>query len=116
MVSRDLRINNGIRLLNNRFKVEYNSIRLNTGNTLIHELSKCKVGYILIKNGKKIVTEAIFSNGSRADIYVPEDYRVYEILHSETEAMAKEKLSYYLEELDLVFLKSEDVMKDDFLL
>ena len=49
----------------------------------------------MIKSGKEVFTEAIFDNGSRADIVVLDDHRVIEILHSEKEADCLEKAKNY---------------------
>lgn len=103
-----------LKLLSKRFRVDINSIRLNTHNKLEHELAKTKLAYMLIKDGKDIVTEAIFLNGCRADILVPSDMRVFEILHSETRAEAMAKTLSYPEELDKVYIESEEILKDDF--
>ena len=54
--------------------------------------AKCKKVYELIKEGKIVITEAIFKNGlGRADILVLDDFRVFEILCSETEKEALSK-------------------------
>ena len=107
---RQLKINNGLKLLDNSFRTDFNSVRLNAGNTLQHELAKCKKCWELIYDGQRVITEAVFKNGGRADIYLPETLQVFEILHSETEQMALKKLETYPEELDIFFLKSEEVL------
>jgi len=103
------RINEAMQLLDNSYRKDVNSIRINVGNTISHEVAKLKVVYRLIKEGKLCYTEAVFKNGARADIYVPEDFRVFEILHSETEAEALSKKDYYPFELDIVLIKSCEV-------
>jgi len=102
-----------MRLLNSSFRTDFNSIRLNTHNTLEHEISKLIEAYRLIKDDKKkVITEAIFHNGTRADIFIPEDFRVIEILHSEKEAEALEKTGTYPEQLDITLKTSEEVLKN----
>jgi hypothetical protein len=107
------RVRSAIQLLDNRFRVDYNSIRINTHNNLRHELAKCKVAYLLIKDGKKIVTEAVFKKG-RADIFVPADFRVYEILETEELTAALSKKGYYPSEVDIKFLTTFEILGDDF--
>ena len=106
-------MNNGMRLLNTSFRTDFNSVRLSTANTLSHELAKTKKAYELIDDGWTIVTEAIFKNGSRADIFIPETLQVFEILHSETEKMLKEKIKKYPQELEIFYLKSSEVLADE---
>ncbi|MDX1279467.1 hypothetical protein [Oceanihabitans sediminis] len=91
-----------------------NTVRINTHNTLEHETAKLKVAYLLIKDKKKILTETIFKNGARADILIPEDFRVIEILHSETEKEVLDKKEYYPHQLDILYFKSSEVLKEDF--
>jgi hypothetical protein len=107
------RINDALRLLDNSFNIKPNVVKLNIHNSLHHELAKCKKAYELIKEGKQIVTEAIFKSGGRADILVPEEFRVYEIMSSETEEEALDKKVRYPAELDIIFLKDVEVLKND---
>ena len=101
-------------LLDNSFRKDVNSVRLNTHNTLAHELAKTKLSYILIKSGNKVLTEAVFKNGARADILDLSNLRVYEILHSEKEKEALRKEDYYPQELDIVYFKSDEILDKDF--
>ena len=105
-------INAGWKLLSNSFNTKPNVVKINVGNTLQHEMAKLKKTYELIKDGKTVVTEAIFINGSRADIFNLTDLQVFEILHSETEQMAQDKIKKYPEELEIFLLRSEEVLKD----
>jgi len=107
------RVRKAEQLLDNRFRVDYNSIRINTHNSIEHELAKCKVAYLLIKDGKKIVTEAVFKKG-RADIFVPSDFRVYEILKTEELSEALAKRDYYPFEVSINYLTTFEVLQDDF--
>lgn len=81
-----------------------NCIRINTANSIEHEITKLKICYDLIKSGKEVFTEAIFNNGSRADILILDDYKIIEILHSEKEMDCKRKSEKYpaLFELEMV--------------
>ena len=78
---------------------------MNTGNTKEHELKKCEVCYELQKQGKDFVTEAVFNNGCRADILVLDDFKVIEILKSETEEMFWSKTNNYPNGLDIEKVK-----------
>lgn len=108
-LNKQLIINNNIRkYIDNSYRLDYNSIRLNTHNTLAHELKKCEVAYNLIKEGYTILTEVIFKNGSRGDIFIPELCRVIEILHSETKAEALKKTEGYMFGLEILFISTKD--------
>lgn len=74
-----------------------NCIRINVANSLEHEVAKLKICYELIKDGKEVITEAIFDNGSRADILVLDDFKIIEILCSEDEKSCLEKFKRYPE-------------------
>jgi len=106
-------INAGYKLLDNAYNVKTNVIKISVGNTLQHEMAKCKKAYELISDGKTIVTEAIFKNGGRADIFNLTDLQVFEILHSETMAEALRKESYYPEELEIFYFTTEEVLEND---
>jgi len=110
---RQLKINNGLKLLDNSFRTDFNSVRLNAGNTLQHELAKCKKCWELINDGQRVITEAVFKNGGRADIFIPETCQVFEILHSEKLSDAQMKENYYPMECDIFYLTSEEVLKDE---
>src|SRR3990167_10536219 len=72
-----------IRFANRKLDV----VRLNSHNSLVHELKKAEICYQLQKDGHHYITEAIFEDKSGiADIYDVTDDVVYEILNSETEA------------------------------
>ena len=62
---------------------DYGKVKFNTTNLFNHELSKCIVSWNLIKANHEIVTEAIFNNGKRADVYDLTTNIVYELLNTE---------------------------------
>jgi len=88
----------------NKIGSHRNCIRISGANSLEHEITKFKICYNLIKDGKEFITEAIFDNGSRADILVLDDHKIIEILHSEKEKDCLEKAKMYpaLFELEMV--------------
>ena len=98
-----------MRLLSSSFRTDKNSVRINTNNTLIHEICKLILMYQEIKKKKTVYSEAIFKNGSRADVFIPEDFRVKEVLHSETEKEALSKVEKYPEELDVFLLSTKEI-------
>lgn len=84
-----------------------NCIRINTSNSLEHELTKLKICYELIKQGKEVMTEAIFENGSRADILVLDEHKIIEILGSENEKDCLEKAKKYPVFFELEMVKAD---------
>lgn len=106
------RINQCMKLLDNSFRHDFNSVRINTHNTKKHELAKCSKVYDLIASGKTILTEATFKNKSRADILVLNDFEVVEILHSETETEVLNKTEYYPFELNITYFTTTEIMNE----
>jgi len=88
----------------NKIGSHRNCLRLSTANTKEHELKKFEICWELLKEGKEFITEAIFDNGSRADILVLDDNKIIEILHSEKEIDCIQKARKYpaLFELEMV--------------
>lgn len=99
--------NNAMRLIrySNKIGSHRNCIRINVNNSIEHEITKLKICYDLIKSGKEVFTEAIFVNGSRADIVVLDDYKIIEVLCSESEGACLEKCSKYPDLFDLEVVK-----------
>jgi hypothetical protein len=111
-LTKQQKVNAGLRLLDNHYNITLNAIKVNVHNTIEHELAKAKVAYFLIKSKKDIVVEAIFRGGGRADIFVPETMQVYEILKSEKLGESELKKNYYPPEVDLLPLESTYVLSD----
>jgi len=82
-----------------------NCLRLSTANTKEHEFKKFEICWELLKEGKQFITEAIFDNGSRADILVLDDYKIIEILCSEKEADCINKSKKYPASFELEMVK-----------
>lgn len=91
------KINRVLRLLDNSYKIEINKIKVNSNSK--HEKLKRKVAESLIKDGKQIITEAIFLplNGrfGRCDILNLTDGEIIEIRSSETLERFESKKRYY---------------------
>ena len=79
-------------------------IVINIGNNYEHEFKKFKTAWNLAMRGHKFYVEAIFHNGKRADIFDVTENKVYEVLCSETEEEALEKVKEYPVD-DIVFVK-----------
>ena len=111
-MNKQQRINTAMRLLSVSYRPMKNAIRISKANTLQHELAKFFKCWELLQDGKEFYTEAVFGNGGRADIFVPVDYSVFEILHSETEKEALSKIKKYPPQLDIYLRKSFEVIKE----
>ena len=105
------RINECLRLLNKSFRNDFNSVRINTHNNLSHEIAKAIKCYELIKSEKTILTEAIFKSGCRADILILNDFRVIEILDTETKERFDAKRITYPEEVEIIPFKADEIIK-----
>jgi hypothetical protein len=72
-----------------------NVIRFSHNETIEHYLQKCKVCYELKKMNIEFVCEAIFYEGTRADIYVIDKDTAIEILHTEKDENLDKKRKEY---------------------
>lgn len=81
--------------LHKSYNSKSNVIKINTNNSFIHEVSKFYLCWCLAKENQDFVTEAIFENGSRADIYVIDSDEAFEVLHTETDAYFESKKTKY---------------------
>ena len=91
--------------MSNKVGSHRNCIRINVNNSFEHEITKLRICYDLIKSGKEVFTEAIFDNGSRADILVLDDHKVIEVLCSEKEKDCLEKANKYPDLFSLEMVK-----------
>ena len=64
------RRNDCLRLLDSSFRIDINSVRINTHNRIFHEVAKLILAYNEIKKGHQVVIEARFKGGGIADILV----------------------------------------------
>lgn len=96
--------------LSKKFNSKEGVIKINVHNTIEHELAKFMLCWNLAKKGKQFITEAIFTNNKRADIYCLDTGEAYEILHSESiEDFKKNKTAEY--PVPVFAFKSQDVLK-----
>jgi len=98
-----------LKKLDASFNITLNCLKINVHNKLEHELAKFFVLWELLKDNKIAVSEAVFTNGKRTDIYDLNSCSAVEVVNSETfESMKKKKETYPCE---VLFLKSEDILK-----
>lgn len=72
-----------------------NEVRVSEGESKAHQNKKIELCAKLLKEGKHFMTEAIFNSGGRADILVLDDFKVIEIVHSESnDSITKKAVSY----------------------
>jgi len=74
-----------------------NDVRCSDSESLEHRTIKEEVCKKLIRENKSFVTEAILTNGLRADVLVLDDFKVIEIAVSESEESLKKKKRKYFE-------------------
>lgn len=96
-------------LLSKKFNCKEGVVKFNIGNTFRHELAKFVLCWNLAKEGKQTVTEAIFENGQRADLFVLDTGEAWEVLESETEEEFKKKTASY--PCPVFPFKAEEVLK-----
>ena len=83
--------NSSLNLLDRSFNITKNVIKFGKGETMEHFLAKCLLCKELKELQKYFVTEAIFINKSRADIFILDDCEAWEVLGSETLDMLANK-------------------------
>lgn len=90
--------------------------KLNSHNSLTHELAKAKLMILLMRQGKKVWSEIIFTTGDRADIVAADNQiaTIYEVLYSETIEMAKRKEVYYPSSLGIEYYSAEEILEENF--
>ena len=115
MKNRQISKRSGYYLIDKSYNVREGHNKLSKHRSTDHEQAKGKVQHLAMKIGYKAYSEVIFVNNMGiADVYLPEILRVYELLGSETMAEYKKKIAKYPPELEIIPLKVEDVLKDDF--
>lgn len=84
---------------------DLNKIKISKSNTLSHEMYKAFICKILQDAGHMFATEAIFNNGSRADVVDLTAGTVYEVLKSEKVSDFQRKRAEYPQELTVLPIK-----------
>ena len=117
MKNRQLSKRVGYDLMDKSYNVREGVNKQSRQRTTTHETAKGKVQHLCMLLRYKSYTEIIFIDGQGiADVFIPEIMRVYEILESETDKKFTEKIKKYPPGLEIIPLKAEDVLKDDFCL
>lgn len=105
-----------LEMLDHAFKWDIDVIKISATNTFEHNMAVCKICIQLKKQGRKFITEAIFKGGLRADVFLPEESLIIEVLHSETSKMFETKKKKYMKKfVDIGYMfgyKSSDILKD----
>lgn len=91
--------------MSNRIGSQTNVLRWSSGETKEHVLKKLEVCMELKEWGHEFITEAIFKNGTRADVLDLTEGTIYEILCTETEREFGEKIEEYPKELKVVKIR-----------
>lgn len=97
-----------LKLLDKKYHFKKNVVKLSKHETFDHKLAKCLTCIELSENGKNFITEAIFSNGKRADVIDLSTGDVIEILSSEKEESIEKKREEY--PLPIIALKAKHVI------
>ena len=94
----------------NRFGSHVGCFRWHDSNSDAHELKKLEVFLERKRLGHSVMTEAVFEGGGRCDVLDLSSGLVIEILASETEEEAREKVGLYPASLEVMFV---EVDKDE---
>ena len=97
-----LRNNLNLIRFSNRAGNHINCFRFSLSESREHILKKLDICIELMKNNHKFITEAIFVNGGRADVFDLTKGIVYEILNSENDEKFEEKVKKYPKEIEVV--------------
>ena len=108
------RINSCLNLCDKSCKLIPNYVKPHTHNSDAHEIAKFKMCLKLIREGKEIYTEVKFLSGGRCDVLIPEDFRVIEILASETKKECLSKTNKYPYQLEVFMLTAEEILDKSF--
>jgi len=84
-----------LKLLDNAFNHKSNVLKISRNNTLYHELAKFFLAWEILQAGGDFVSEAIFTNGKRTDVFNLELCEAWEVVHSEKESSIEKKREEY---------------------
>ena len=98
------KVRNNLNLIrfSNRSGCHINCFRFNLSESREHILKKLDVCIDLLKKKHKFITEAVFIDGGRADVFDLTEGTIYEIMNSESDKEFKEKVKKYPEEIGVV--------------
>ncbi|MFH1209826.1 MAG: hypothetical protein V1663_03485 [archaeon] len=97
-------VSNNLSLIrfSNRSGSHINNLRFSLSESKQHIMKKLDVCIELMNKNHKFITEAIFDNGCRCDVFDITEGVVYEILCSETDEEFEEKIKHYPKELEVI--------------
>jgi hypothetical protein len=98
------------------FSFKVNVVKNKANTSLEHSLTKAKICYYLECLGLHYVTEAIFGNQKRADIYVLDNDKAIEIVDSESAESIEVKRVSYPCAVSVVSVGQFDLIDEDFVL
>lgn len=106
---------NSLRLLDRAYRVDVNAIKFNPSNTKAHEFQKAEVCWDLLQRKKEFITEAIFIEGGRADVFVLDDCQVIEILHTEQIQDCRDKVysSKYPARVEVLAITTQQIVSEE---
>lgn len=104
-------INESLKVLDKSFHYKENVLKINRHSRLKHELAKFLTLWELTHNNLTVISEAIFQNKKRADLFCLEWNKAIEIVNTETEESIEKKRNDY--PVDVTFLKADDVLKQN---
>lgn len=95
-----------LNLIDNKRPIGLNSVKTSAQLTDEHENMKWFICRQLAKENKDYITECYFLNNKRADIVVPGDLKIIEVLSSEEEKQCILKTKMYPKEFEIVMVKA----------
>ena len=109
MSSKQRNINESRKLLSLKFNSKENVVKLSRRNTPEHEIAKFLVSLEALREGHDFVSEAIFTNGKRTDLFDLDTCLAIEILQSETKKQFQKKVASY--PCDVISLDASHVIE-----
>jgi len=97
------------RLVEDNYLKKINSLKIEKGNTIDHEMLKFLVCFILKNQDREFITEARLKTGGRCDVLDLSRGVVIEILTTEKEANIEKKKDYY-SDLPIIPILSKDYL------
>jgi len=97
-----------LKMLDQAFNHKSNVLKISRNNTLHHELAKFFLAWEILQAGGDFVSEAIFTNGKRSDIFNLELCEAWEVVHSESDRSIENKKEQY--PCKVLKFKSKDIV------
>jgi len=97
--------------IDKRYRVDWNTVKLDTGNSVSHEMMKARVCYSLQKQGIPFACEVRFKTGYVPDIICPTHIKkIIEVRYSETDKLTSKKVVRIPESLinEIIYVNAKD--------